>query len=53
MREMSIDAAEAIAISKTVCPVEGMPALLKSGMEAMLKSVAAHAVTAEKTIIHR
>ena len=53
MREMSIDAAEAIAISKTVCPVEGMPALLKSGMEAMLKSVAAHAMTAEKTIIHR
>ena len=29
MREMSIEAAEAIAISKTVCPVEGMPALLK------------------------
>ena len=53
MREMSIDAAEAIAISKTVCPVEGMPALLKSGMEAMLKSVAAHAMTAEKTITLR
>lgn len=25
MREMSIDAAEAVAISKTVWPVEGMP----------------------------
>ena len=33
MREMSIDAAEAIAVSKTACPVEGMPALLKSGMD--------------------
>lgn len=53
MREMSIDAAEAIAISKTVCPVEGMPAPLKSGMEAMLKSVAAHAMRAEKTITLR
>ena len=53
MREMSIDAAEAVAISKIVCPVEGMPALLKSGMEAMLKSVAAHAMTTEKTTMHR
>lgn len=50
MREMSIDAAEAIAISKTVCPVEGMPTLLNSGMETMLRSAAAHAMTAEKTI---
>ena len=41
MREMSIDAAEAIAISKTVCPVEGMPTLLNSGMETMLRSAAA------------
>lgn len=53
MREMSIDAAEAIAISKTVCPVEGMPALLKSGMATILKSVAAHVMTAEKTTMLR
>ena len=53
MREMSIDAAEAIAISKAVCPVEGMPALLKSGMATILKSVAAHAMTAEKAITLR
>ena len=53
MREMSIDAAEAIVVSKTVCPVEGIPALLKSGMETMLKSAAAHAMTAEKTMMLR
>lgn len=53
MREMSIDAAEAIAISKTVCPVEGMPTLLNSGMETMLRSAAAHVMTAEKTITLR
>ena len=53
MREMNIDAAEAIVVSKTVCPVEGIPALLKSGMETMLKSAAAHAMTAEKTMMLR
>ena len=53
MREMSIDAAEAIVVSKTICPVEGIPALLKSGMETMLKSAAAHAMTAEKTMMLR
>ena len=53
MREMSIDAAEAIAVSKTACPVEGMPALLKSGMETMLRSAAAQAMMAEKTTMHR
>ena len=53
IREMSIDAAEAIAVSKTACPVEGIPALLKSGMETMLRSAAAHAMTTEKTTMHR
>ena len=53
MREMSIDAAEAIVISKTICPVNGIPALLKSGKETMLRSAAAHAMTAEKAIMHR
>ena len=53
MREMSIDAAEAIVVSKTVCPVEGIPALLKSGMETMLRSAAAQAMMAEKTTMHR
>ena len=53
MREMSIEAAEAIASSKTVFPVEGMPALLKSGMATIRKSVAAHAMTAEKKITLR
>ena len=53
MREMSIDAAEAIAISKTVCPVNGIPALLKSEKETMLRSAAAHAMTAEKTMMLR
>ena len=53
MREMSIDAAEAIAISKTVCPVEVTPALLKSGRTMMFKSTAAQAMMAEKTTMHR
>ena len=53
MREMSIDAAEAIVVSKTICPVEGIPALLKSGIETMLRSAAAHAMTAEKTMMLR
>lgn len=50
---MSIDTAEAIAISKTVCTVEVTPALLKSGRTMMLKSAAAHAMTVEKTTMHR
>ena len=53
MREMSIDAAEAIAISKMVCPVEATPALLKNGRAMMFKSTAAHAMTTEKTMMHR
>lgn len=53
MREMSIDAAEAIAISKTICPVNGTPALLKSGKETIFRSAAAHAMTAEKTMMLR
>lgn len=53
MREMSIEAAEAIAISKTVCPVEVTPALLKNGRAMMFKSTAAQAMTAEKTITLR
>ena len=53
MREMSMDAVEAIVISKTVCPVEGIPALLKSGIETMLRSAAAHVMTAEKTMMLR
>ena len=53
MREMSIDAAEAIAISKTICPVNGIPARLKSGKETTLRSAAAHAMTAEKTMMLR
>ena len=53
MSEMSIEAAEAIAISKTVCPVEVTPALLKSGRTMMFKSTAAHAMTAEKTMMLR
>ena len=53
MREMSIDAAEAIAISKTVCPVEVTPALLKSGRTMMLKSAAAQVITAEKAMMLR
>ena len=52
MREMSIDAAEAIAISRTVCPVEVTPALLKSGRTMMFKSTAAQAMMAEKTTMH-
>lgn len=48
-----MDAVEAIVISKTVCPVEGIPALLKSGIETMLRSAAAHAMTAEKTMMLR
>ena len=53
MREMSIDAAEAIVVSKTICLVEGIPALLKSGIETMHRSAAAHAMTAEKTMMLR
>ena len=53
MREMSIDAAEAIVITKTACPVEGTPALLKSGMTTMLKSAATHAMTAENATMLR
>lgn len=53
MREMSIEAAEAIAISKTVCPVEVTSALLKNGRAMMFKSTAAQAMMAEKTTMHR
>ncbi len=53
MREMSIDAAGAIAISKTICPVNGTPTLLKSGKETIFRSAAAHATTAEKTMMLR
>ncbi len=53
MREMSIEAVEAIAISKTACPVEGIPALLKSGMVTMFNNAAAHAMMAEKTTMQR
>lgn len=53
MREMSIDAAEAVAISKIVWHVEGMPMGSKSGRARMFRSVAAHAMTTEKTTMHR
>lgn len=53
MREMSIDAAEAVAISKIVWHVEGMPMGSKSGRTRMFRSVAAHAMTTEKTTMHR
>lgn len=53
MREMSIDAAEAIVVSKTVCPVEGIPVLLRIGRAMMFNSTAAHAMTAEKTMMLR
>lgn len=53
MREMSIDAAEAAAISKIVWHVEGMPMGSKSGRARMFRSVAAHAMTTEKTTMHR
>ncbi len=53
MREMSIDTAEAIAVSKTVSPVEGIPTLLKSGMETILRSAAAQVMMTEKIMMHR
>ena len=52
MREMSIDVAEAVAISKIVWPVEGMPMWSKNGRARMFRSVAAHAMTAEEAIMH-
>ena len=53
MREMSIDAAEAIAISKTVCPVDEIPVWSKNGRATMFKNTAAQAIIAEKATMHR
>ena len=53
MREKSIDIAEAIAVSKTVPPVEGIPTLFKIGMATILNSTAAHAMMIEKIVMHR
>ena len=53
MREKSIDIAEAIAVSKTVSPVEGIPTLFQIGMATILNSTAAHVMMTEKIVMHR